>query len=98
MDSRIRQDVLVSLGFSCLKFNYTQPPLNDQEQPCGGLRLLVWKQNKLPSQVIVDYLDGFSGSVMNWDETRWKNEKWYTTQLTEISSNSFVEAVRERPW
>lgn len=57
MDADLRQRVLKSLGFRCLRFNYTQPPLSDSQKPCKGLRLLVKDQTELPTSTIVGYLE-----------------------------------------
>eukprot|EP00933_Yihiella_yeosuensis_P042386 TRINITY_DN3694_c0_g1_i5.p1 TRINITY_DN3694_c0_g1~~TRINITY_DN3694_c0_g1_i5.p1 ORF type:complete len:256 (+),score=29.63 TRINITY_DN3694_c0_g1_i5:80-847(+) len=98
MDPLARQEVLSSLGFRCLDFNYIQPPVSDEHEPCGGLRLLVKDQKQLPSQVIIDYLDGFSGSVNDWQEDRWKGEPWYTGQISELQKGSIINALEQRPW
>eukprot|EP00913_Durusdinium_trenchii_P025435 g23879.t1 len=68
MDRLERQEVLAALGFRCLDFDYTQPPLSERHEPCGGLRLLVKDQDALPREAVVGYLDDFSGSVLGWEE------------------------------
>lgn len=97
MDPLERQQVLANLGFRCLDFNYTQPPLNDQMEPCGGLRLLVRSQDSLPSKTVVAYLDGFAGSVCGWDDS-WKNEPYYVEQIKELTSRSDIPATSTTPW
>ena len=67
MDPLERQLVLATLGFRCLDFDYVQPPLSEEQKPCGGLRLLVKDQEALPREAIVAYLDDFSGSVLGWE-------------------------------
>ncbi|CAK9079281.1 Alpha/beta hydrolase domain-containing protein aho-3 (Abnormal hunger orientation protein 3) [Durusdinium trenchii] len=53
MDPLERQEVLAALGFRCLDFDYTQPPLSERHEPCGGLRLLVKDQDALPREAVV---------------------------------------------
>ncbi|CAJ1342171.1 unnamed protein product [Effrenium voratum] len=91
-----RQEVLASLGFRCLEFDYTQPPLSERHEPCGGLKLLVKDKDSLPSAAVVSYLDDFAGSVFGWEEEPWKTEPWYLRQLASLSET--VLARQERPW
>lgn len=97
MDPLQRQETLASLGFRCLDFAYTQPPLNDREEPCGGLRLLVKDKASLPSEAIVAYLDGFAGSVSDWDDS-WKTQPYYLEQVKALRSRPHIPASAERPW
>jgi len=97
MDAALRQEVLASLGFRCLQFNYTQPPLSDHHNPCGGLRLLVKDKEQLPVSVVISFLDGFAGSVFDWDDS-WKTEPYYITQVEELQQASVVQSTHVRPW
>eukprot|EP00928_Gymnodinium_smaydae_P041557 TRINITY_DN28108_c0_g1_i2.p1 TRINITY_DN28108_c0_g1~~TRINITY_DN28108_c0_g1_i2.p1 ORF type:complete len:475 (-),score=27.48 TRINITY_DN28108_c0_g1_i2:370-1794(-) len=98
MDPRERQEVLAALGFRCLQFDYIQPPLSDHQEPCGGLRLLVKDQSCLHSEVIVEYLDNFAGSVMGWEHESWKQEPYYKQQVKQLLDLPYVNAVSKRPW
>uniref|UniRef100_A0A7S3HR84 N-acetyltransferase domain-containing protein n=1 Tax=Spumella elongata TaxID=89044 RepID=A0A7S3HR84_9STRA len=97
MDPLQRQEVLASLGFRCLDFAYTQPPLNEREKPCGGLRLLVKDKELVPSDAVIAYLDGFAGSVTGWDDS-WKGEPYYQAQVRDLSARPNVQATAKRPW
>merc|ERR1712110_1099938 len=97
MDAAVRQKVLRALGFCCVKFDYVQPPLSASHQPCGGLRLLVKDQTQVPSAVVVAYLDGFAGSVLDYDNS-WKSEEYYCKQINALSQSSVVETTNELPW
>lgn len=96
MDPLERQEVLASLGFRCLDFDYVQPPLSDQHKPCGGLKLLVKDQDALPREAIVSYLDDFSGSVLGWKEESWKEDPWYQKQISSLPP--LISARNQRPW
>lgn len=97
MDASVRQKVLKSLGFRCLKYDYTQPPLSANHKPCGGLRLLVKDRPRLPGKVVIAYLDDFAGSVFEYDNS-WKTEQYYIDQAKALSESPFVEATDELPW
>merc|ERR1712087_917335 len=97
MDPLERQKVLKSLGFRCLDFEYTQPPINEKQQLCRGLRLVVKGCESLPSEVIIAYLDGFAGSVCGWD-CSWKAKPYYKDQLEQLKGRVCVEATAELPW
>lgn len=98
MNPRERQDVLAHLGFRCLQFQYTQPPLKSFEEPPTGLRLLIKEKDKVDPNVIIQWLDDFAGSVNEWDESRWKNAGWYVSQVADLKAVQFVPSVAERPW
>lgn len=97
MDTNLRQQVLRSLGFRSLRFDYTQPPLSDCHKPCGGLRLLVKDQTELPSSAVIAYLDDFAGSVEGWDSGGWRDEPYFKAQLAQLQTST-VEASADLPW
>eukprot|EP00929_Paragymnodinium_shiwhaense_P083034 TRINITY_DN44074_c0_g1_i1.p1 TRINITY_DN44074_c0_g1~~TRINITY_DN44074_c0_g1_i1.p1 ORF type:complete len:269 (+),score=67.37 TRINITY_DN44074_c0_g1_i1:55-861(+) len=98
MDAAQRQVALASLGFRCLQFSYTQPPLSRSHEPCGGLRLLVKDQDTVPAAWILAYLDDFAGSVLDYDGS-WKSEAYYKEQVAELARiGSTVPATDKRPW
>eukprot|EP00930_Biecheleria_cincta_P021525 TRINITY_DN15936_c0_g1_i1.p1 TRINITY_DN15936_c0_g1~~TRINITY_DN15936_c0_g1_i1.p1 ORF type:complete len:269 (+),score=33.16 TRINITY_DN15936_c0_g1_i1:71-808(+) len=97
MDAAQRQRVLRSLGFRRLKFNYVQPPLSENHQPCEGLHLLVKDKLSLPSSAILSYLDGFAGSVFDYDNS-WKTQQYYMTQVSDLSSMPEVDTTDVLPW
>eukprot|EP00405_Crypthecodinium_cohnii_P045515 CAMPEP_0206571992 /NCGR_PEP_ID=MMETSP0325_2-20121206/27977_1 /ASSEMBLY_ACC=CAM_ASM_000347 /TAXON_ID=2866 /ORGANISM="Crypthecodinium cohnii, Strain Seligo" /LENGTH=745 /DNA_ID=CAMNT_0054076105 /DNA_START=31 /DNA_END=2265 /DNA_ORIENTATION=- len=97
MDPLIRQKVLLRFGFRCLDFSYTQPPLNEHEEPCGGLRLLVKDKELLAPEEVITFLDGFAGSVTQWDES-WKTQPYYQAQVRDLTSKKRVSASGELPW
>lgn len=97
MDVDARQRCLRALGFRCLRFDYTQPPLSDCHNPCGGLRLLVKDKPELSSSAIVAYLEDFAGSVQGWECCSWREEPYFKAQLAQLQSPS-IEATRDLPW
>lgn len=97
MDAGLRQAVLASLGFQCIQFDYTQPPLSRGHNPCGGLRLLVRNKSSLHSAVLISFLDDFAGSVFDYDGS-WKNETYYLKQVDQLQKVTLVNATGERPW
>lgn len=98
MDAGLRQNVLAAMGFRCLSFSYVQPPLSSEHKPVGGLRLLVKDREQVPASLVIAYLDNFSGSVFDWDESVWKSEPWYRAQVEEVEALGVVPAVAKRPW
>jgi GNAT superfamily N-acetyltransferase len=97
MDAGLRQKVLKSLGFRCLKYDYVQPPLSEKHKPCGGLRLIVKGRESLDPSIIVSYLDNFAGSVFEYDDS-WKTEQYYIDQVAALKQLTSVETTGELPW
>jgi len=97
MDADLRQAVLASLGFRCIQFAYTQPPLSRGHNPCGGLRLLVRNQSSLRPAVLISFLDDFAGSVFDYDGS-WKSEEYYLKQVDQLRNATVVDATDKLPW
>lgn len=98
MDARARQKVLASLGFQCLKFEYTQPPLSEHHQPCKGLHLLVKGRTELPSERVMTFLDSFAKSVHSEaDYGCWHNEPYFRDMMAQLEKPT-LSTLGPPPW
>lgn len=99
MLSTTRHQIQSRLGFCRLDFDYIQPPLSEDQDPCSELLLLIWQPNMaadqqelkaglVPARMIRDWYNGFAHALMGYetDPSEYANAPWYTATLASLAA------------